>query len=100
MADILEWFRGGTWQGEFAGLPTNGNAFTLRGYGFFRVVDGKIQFQRGCWHGATRLIQLCIRAKQACSVCGPTSRSRGRTAGGEPLSLLLGVSNTLGLIIA
>jgi len=45
----LEWEGGGTWLGEFAGHPPTGKAFTLRGCGFFRVVEGKIAFQRGYW---------------------------------------------------
>lgn len=38
---ILEWSGGATWLGEFAGLRPNGKAFTLRGCGFFHVIDGK-----------------------------------------------------------
>ena len=58
---ILEWEGGGTWQGEFAGLPPNGRAFTLQGCGFFQVVEGKIRFQRGYWDKATWFGQLGIR---------------------------------------
>ena len=43
---ILEWEGGATWLAEFAGKPPNGRKFTLRGCGFFRVVDGKIKFQQ------------------------------------------------------
>jgi steroid delta-isomerase-like uncharacterized protein len=57
---ILEWSGGGTWRGEIAGLPPNGRSFTLRGCGFFRVVNGKIQFQRGYWDKATWFGQLGI----------------------------------------
>ena len=44
---ILEWSGGGTWRGEFAGMPANGRSFTIRGCGFFYVTEGKIRFQRG-----------------------------------------------------
>ncbi len=57
---MLEWFGGGTWRGEFAGSAPNGKSFTLRGCGFFRVVDGKIKFQRGYWDRATWFSQLGI----------------------------------------
>src|SRR5262245_23542558 len=55
---ILEWSGRGTWLGEFAGQPPNGREFTLRGCGFFRIVDGKIKFQRGYWDKATWFTQL------------------------------------------
>jgi|SRR5215813_158408 len=57
---ILEWTGGGTWRGEFAGLPPNGRAFTLQGCGFFHVMSGKIKFQRGYWDKATWFGQLGI----------------------------------------
>ena len=57
---MLEWFGGGTWRGEFAGSSPNGKSFTLRGCGFFHVVDGKITFQRGYWDRATWFGQLGI----------------------------------------
>jgi steroid delta-isomerase-like uncharacterized protein len=38
---ILEWEGGATWRGPFAGRMPNGRSFTLRGCGFFRVVDGE-----------------------------------------------------------
>jgi steroid delta-isomerase-like uncharacterized protein len=57
---ILEWTGGGTWRGEFAGLPPNGRSFTLRGCGFFHVIDGMIQFQRGYWDRAAWFGQLGI----------------------------------------
>jgi steroid delta-isomerase-like uncharacterized protein len=57
---ILEWFGGGTWRGEFAGTAPNGRSFTLRGCGFFHVLDGKIWFQRGYFDKATWFGQLGI----------------------------------------
>ena len=57
---IIEWSGGGTWRGEFAGLPPNGRSFTLRGGGFFHIVAGKITLQRGYWDKATWFGQLGI----------------------------------------
>ena len=57
---ILEWFGGGTWRGEFAGMAPNGRSFALRGCGFFHVTDGKIRFQRGYFDKATWFGQLGI----------------------------------------
>jgi steroid delta-isomerase-like uncharacterized protein len=57
---ILEWSGGGTWRGEVAGTAPNGRSFTLRGCGFFHVLDGKIRFQRGYFDKATWLAQLSI----------------------------------------
>jgi steroid delta-isomerase-like uncharacterized protein len=57
---ILEWLGGGTWRGPFAGHPPNGRSFTLRGCGFFHVVQGRIRFQRGYWDRATWFQQLGI----------------------------------------
>ncbi len=57
---VLEWSGGATWRGEFAGLPPNGRTFTLRGCGFFHLVDGKIKYQRGYWDRATWFKQLDI----------------------------------------
>jgi len=57
---ILEWSGGGTWRGEFAGTAPNGRSFTLRGCGFFHVLDGKIRFQRGYFDKATWFGQLGI----------------------------------------
>jgi steroid delta-isomerase-like uncharacterized protein len=54
----LEWSGGGTWRGEFAGRMGNGRSFTLRGSGFFHIVDGKIRFQRGYWDRASWFGQL------------------------------------------
>lgn len=55
---ILEWTGGGSWQGEFAGRPGNGNRFEIQGCGFFHVTDGKIKFQRGYWDKASWFRQL------------------------------------------
>jgi hypothetical protein len=57
---ILEWSGGGTWRGAFVGREPNGRSFKLRGCGFFRVVDGKIRFQRGYWDKLTWFKQLAI----------------------------------------
>ena len=57
---VLEWIGGGTWGGEFAGLPANGRSFTLQGCGFFHVIGGRIKFQRGYWDRATWFGQLGI----------------------------------------
>ena len=57
---MLEWFGGGTWRGEFGGMPPNGRSFTLRGCGFFHVPDGKILYQRGYFDKASWFGQLGI----------------------------------------
>ncbi len=57
---MLEWFGGGTWQGEFGGMAPNGRSFTLRGCGFFHVPDGKILYQRGYFDKASWFGQLGI----------------------------------------
>ena len=57
---MLEWFGGGTWRGEFAGMVPNGRSFTLRGCGFFYVTGGKICIQRGYFDKATWFAQLDI----------------------------------------
>jgi steroid delta-isomerase-like uncharacterized protein len=57
---MLEWSGGATWRGEFAGLQPNGKTFTLRGCGFFHVIDGKIKYQRGYWDRASWFQQLGI----------------------------------------
>jgi steroid delta-isomerase-like uncharacterized protein len=54
----LEWSGGGTWRGVLGGQSATGRAFTLRGSGFFHVVEGKIKFQRGYWDRATWFGQL------------------------------------------
>ena len=56
----MEWHGGATWKGEFDGMAPNGKSFTLRGCGFFHVVDGKIAFQRGYFDRATWCSQLDI----------------------------------------
>ena len=53
-----EWSGGGTWRGVLGEQAANGRAFTLRGSGFFHVVQGKIKFQRGYWDKATWFGQL------------------------------------------
>ena len=57
---ILEWFGGGTWRGEFAGMSPNGRSFKLRGCGFFYITDGRIRFQRRYFDKATWFGQLGI----------------------------------------
>jgi steroid delta-isomerase-like uncharacterized protein len=57
---ILEWEGGGTWRGEFAGRPPNGRTFVIQGCGFFRVVGGRIEFQRGYWDKVSWFGQLGI----------------------------------------
>lgn len=49
----LEWSGTGTFQ------PT-GKHFSLRGCGFFKVIDGKISIQRGYWDKATWFNQVGI----------------------------------------
>lgn len=48
---ILEWSGGGTFK------PT-GKSFSLRGCGFFHVIDGKIKLQRGYWDKHTWFSQV------------------------------------------
>jgi steroid delta-isomerase-like uncharacterized protein len=55
---VIEWSGGGTMRGEFAGHSPTGRSFTLRGCGFFNVVNGTIRFQRGYWDRATWFGQL------------------------------------------
>ena len=57
---MLEWSGGATWRGKFAGMSPNGKTFTLRGCGFFHVIDGKIKYQRGYWDRASWFQQLGI----------------------------------------
>lgn len=45
---ILEWSGGGTFIGDGTELD-KGKKYSLRGCGFFHVIDGKIRFQRGYW---------------------------------------------------
>ncbi|HEY9832917.1 MAG TPA: ester cyclase [Stenomitos sp.] len=60
---IIEWSGGGTFLGEFAGIPPSGKSFTLRGCGFFQITEEKIRFQRGYWDKATWFEQLGIPLK-------------------------------------
>lgn len=53
-----EWVGGGTLTGPFLGHEPTGRAYELRGCGFFRVVDGRIQLQRGYWDREGWLSQL------------------------------------------
>ena len=62
---ILEWSGGATWLGDFAGRRPNRRAYTLRGCGFFHVVNGLIEFQRGYWDKATWFDQLGIGTEGA-----------------------------------
>ena len=55
---IIEWSGGGTFLGKFAGQAPTGRTFTLRGCGFFQIVDGKIRSQRGYWDRATWFNQI------------------------------------------
>jgi steroid delta-isomerase-like uncharacterized protein len=55
---ILEWSGGGRLLGEFAGHSPTGRSFTVRGCGFFQIVDHKIRSQRGYWDRATWFNQL------------------------------------------
>ena len=57
---ILEWSGTGTFLGELAGFTPTGKSFTLRGCGFFHVVDSKIQFQRGYFDKLTWFTQIGI----------------------------------------
>ncbi|AMV29521.1 SnoaL-like polyketide cyclase [Gemmata sp. SH-PL17] len=54
----VEWVGGATWTGPFAGRAPTGAPFTLRGCGFFFIVDGKIKAQRGYVDRATWFGQL------------------------------------------
>lgn len=55
---ILEWSGGGTFIGDGSELGTQGKKYTLRGCGFFHVIDGKIRFQRGYWDKLTWFKQV------------------------------------------
>lgn len=55
-----EWKGGGTFKGEFLGVPANGNRYELRGCSFFKYKDDKIVLQRGYWDKDTWLSQLGI----------------------------------------
>jgi hypothetical protein len=80
---IIEWTGGGTFRGEFAGHAPNGRSFTLKGCGFFHVVDGLIRSQRGYWDKTTWFSQLDIplritsprgRGRQICTAMNAQSR--------------------------
>jgi steroid delta-isomerase-like uncharacterized protein len=55
---IVEWIGTATWNGPFLNQQPSGKAYTLRGCGFFRVVDGYIAEQRGYWDKATWFGQI------------------------------------------
>ncbi|WP_414582053.1 nuclear transport factor 2 family protein [Scytonema sp. PCC 10023] len=55
---ILEWSGGGTFVGDGTELGTVGKKYTLRGCGFFHVIDEKIRFQRGYWDKLTWFKQV------------------------------------------
>jgi steroid delta-isomerase-like uncharacterized protein len=57
---IIEWSGGGTFLGEFGGVPPTGKSFTLQGCGFFHIVEGTIRFQRGYWDRASWFNQIGI----------------------------------------
>jgi steroid delta-isomerase-like uncharacterized protein len=57
---IVEWTGGGTFLGEFVGIPPSGKKFVLRGCGFFHITDEKICFQRGYWDKVSWFKQLGI----------------------------------------
>jgi hypothetical protein len=65
---MLEWQGGATWRDTFAGEQTYGRSFTLRGCGFFHVVNGTIKLRRGCWDRATWFGQFGVdcNARQPC----------------------------------
>lgn len=55
---VWEWKGGGTFQGEFMGVPPNERKYTLEGCGFFKFRDGKIEIQRGYWDKESWYSQL------------------------------------------
>ncbi|OKH44342.1 polyketide cyclase [Calothrix sp. HK-06] len=55
---ILEWTGGGTFVGNEAKSIAQGKKYTLRGCGFFHIVDEKIRFQRGYWDKASWFKQV------------------------------------------
>jgi steroid delta-isomerase-like uncharacterized protein len=55
-----EWVGGGTLSGPFFGAEPTGRSYELRGCGFFRVIDGRIQLQRGYWDKTSWLTQLGV----------------------------------------
>ena len=54
---ILEWVGTGTY---FKPGDAEGNKYTLRGCGFFQIINGKIIFQRGYWDNATWSKQIGV----------------------------------------
>ncbi len=58
---IIEWRGSGSFLGPLGDeLPATGEGFTLRGCGFFHVVEGKIRCQRGYFDKHTWLSQIGI----------------------------------------
>jgi len=57
---IVEWNGGGTFTGKLGDIEPTGKSFKLRGCGFFRVVEGKIQFQRGYFDRHTWFTQIGV----------------------------------------
>ena len=57
---IIEWSGSGTFTGPLGDIPPTGRSYTLRGCGFFRVIDGRIFFQRGYFDRHTWFTQLGI----------------------------------------
>ena len=55
---MLEWSGGGTMKGELWPFKATGRSCSLRGCGFFHIVDGKIKFQRGYWDKLSWFSQL------------------------------------------
>lgn len=55
---IIEWSGGATFLGDLEGVPPTGKSYTLRGCGFFHIVDGKIRFQRGYFDKQTWFGQI------------------------------------------
>ncbi len=57
---IIEWHGGGTFTGPLGEIAPTGRSFTLRGCGFFRIIEGKIAFQRGYFDRYTWFSQIGI----------------------------------------
>lgn len=55
---IIEWNGGGTFTGEMDDAQPTGKSFKLRGCGFFKVIEGKIKFQRGYFDKQTWFGQI------------------------------------------
>ena len=60
---IVEWNGGGTFTGKLGDAEPTGKSFKLRGCGFFHVVEGKIQFQRGYFDRHTWFSQIGLPMK-------------------------------------